>query len=81
MKWHKTTSRKRPKVGRRIVALCVEGSGGTLIYFGCKHLTNAEGETDAESRQNFPGKYSHWAYLPKGYELWFESDHRVKEVA
>lgn len=67
MKWHDT--KKRPKAGRRVVALYEDGSGAQLFFVQHHTMLEQDGDTDTEKLEKH---FTRWAYLPEDFKLNFE---------
>lgn len=65
--WH--TFNEKPESGRRIVAIFDDGSGAHLFYVHDDGFVDEDGE---DSPVGLESSYSHWAYLPRGVQLWCE---------
>lgn len=60
-----------PSVGRKIVALYLDGSGAQLFYVAEDALIDSEGDECALLAET--GNFGAWAYLPKRFRLWCEA--------
>lgn len=68
--WYDSTY--RPEIGRRIIAIFDDGSGGCCFLATPDGLVEADNPNEPVEYDDFADKYFKWTYLPDGLLLFFE---------